>query len=127
VRVVLDRALASAGGARHTRAGSPTGASYLARKKAARDATVELERRAKKVVREVYGALGSQSDGARRRAASELPSGGGPLLLDAAFLVPRTRAARFRSAVGRQARTLGPHGYRISLSGPWPPYSFLQG
>ncbi len=127
VRVVLDRATAVSGGDSPKRAGGPTGVAYLARKKAARDATAELERRAKKVVRDVYGALGNQSDEAKRRVASEMPASGGPLLLDAAFLVPRGRAAKFRSAVGRQARTLGPHGYRISLSGPWPPYSFLQG
>jgi hypothetical protein len=127
VRVVLDRAKAVSGGDSKKRGGGPAGMAYLARKKAARDATVELERRAKKVVRDVYGALGSQSDEAKRRVASEMPASGGPLLLDAAFLVPRGRAAKFRSAVGHQARTLGPHGYRISLSGPWPPYSFLQG
>ena len=109
VRVVLDRARAFRAATQETRGGSPTGASLPRAKKAARDATVELERRAKKVVRDVYGALGSRSDDARRRAVSELPSGG-PLLLDAAFLVPRARAAKFRSAVGRQARTLGPAG-----------------
>jgi hypothetical protein len=127
VRVVLDRAKAASGGAATKRGSSPTGVAYLARKKAARDATAELERKAKKVVRDVYGALGSQSDEAKRRAASELPASGGLMLLDAVFLVPRGRAAQFRSAVGLHARTLGPRGYRISLSGPWPPYSFLQG
>jgi hypothetical protein len=51
---------------------------------------------------------------------------GGTLLLDAAFLVPRTRGRRFETTVGRQARKLEPKGYLISLSGPWPPYSFMQ-
>ena len=51
---------------------------------------------------------------------------GGPLLLDAAFLVPASRSARFRSLAAREARTLDREGYLVTLSGPWPAYSFVQ-
>ena len=62
-----------------------------------------------------------------RGRASELPVQGGPLLLDAAFLVPRTRAARFRTHRRAQARrTRTRDGYRVTLTGPWPPYSFVR-
>jgi gas vesicle protein GvpL/GvpF len=51
---------------------------------------------------------------------------GSRLLLDAAFLVPRSREQRFRTAVARQTRKLAPEGYAVHLSGPWPPYSFIE-
>jgi hypothetical protein len=49
------------------------------------------------------------------------------LLLDAAFLVPAARAARFQNAVRAQAARGVEHGLRIRLTGPWPPYSFVAG
>ena len=70
--------------------------------------------------------LSAIASDAVRRAASELPAQGGPLLLDAAFLVPRTGAARFRKVVERRAKELEPDGYRVAMTGPWPPYSFVR-
>jgi hypothetical protein len=70
--------------------------------------------------------MSSFSADAVRRPASEVPIKGGPLLLDAAFLVPRTGVARFRKVVERRARELEPDGYLIALTGPWPPYSFVR-
>ena len=48
------------------------------------------------------------------------------LLLDAAFLVPRPKATRFRTSVERHAKTLASAGYALQLSGPWPAYSFVE-
>ena len=58
--------------------------------------------------------------------AFALPVQGGPLLLDAAFLVPRTRATSFQALAARESRALARHGYTLTFSGPWPPYSFVQ-
>jgi hypothetical protein len=52
--------------------------------------------------------------------------GNGPLLLDAAFLVRRRKSAGFRRTVAQRAQELAPQGYRVSITGPWPPYSFMQ-
>ena len=49
------------------------------------------------------------------------------LLLDAAFLVPAARAARFRQAVRAQTARASDRGLQIRLTGPWPPYSFVAG
>lgn len=106
--------------------GAASGVGYLAGKKAQRDATAELAIRARDVIADVYDRLSAFATDAVRRAASELPVKGGPLLLDAAFLVPRTRTARFRTAVARQARALAASGYAVTLTGPWPPYSFMR-
>jgi hypothetical protein len=127
VRVVLDRARAEAAlPKRNTIARVVTGASYLARKKAQRDAASELASRARETVADLFERLAARSGDAKRRSASELPVQGGPLLLDAAFLVPRARAAAFKTLTAREARSLARHGYGLTVSGPWPPYTFVQ-
>ncbi len=126
VRVTLDRARASLLVTRSSRAGDATGAAYLAGKKAQRDRAAELASHARDVVGDLYEDLESRAKDAVRRAASELPVKGGPLLLDAAFLVQRTRAGRFRAAVDRHAKALEPNGYRVIATGPWPPYTFVR-
>jgi hypothetical protein len=74
----------------------------------------------------LYDRLAAKARLARRRAASELPAQGGSLLLDAAFLVARSRTRTFRALAAREARDLAPHGYKVDLTGPWPPYTFVQ-
>lgn len=127
VRVVLDRAKAGAPRGRGSRAAADaaSGAAFLTRKKAQRDAVTHLAERAREVVSGLYDALATQARMAHRRSASELPAEGGPLLLDAAFLVPSARAAGFAKRAARHARDLAREGYRVTVSGPWPPYSFI--
>ena len=127
IRVVLDRALAAAAlPKKKTAVQAGTGVSYLARKKAQRDASSELASRAREAVAALFDRLAARSGDARRRAASELPEQGGPLLLDAAFLVPRTRATTFKALAAREARSLARQGYGLTVTGPWPPYTFVQ-
>ncbi len=100
--------------------------SYLAQKKAQRDASKELASRARETVASLFDRLAARASDAKRRSASELPAQGGPLLLDAAFLVPRARAAVFKTLVARESKALARQGYGLTLSGPWPPYTFVQ-
>ena len=126
IRVVLHRAKAACraapGGAKKT----ASGIAYLTRKKAQRDAATERTAHARDTVADLYDRLARRARLARRRAPGELPVEGGPLLLDAAFLVPRAKAKTFRGAVAREARALARHGYGVTLTGPWPPYTFVQ-
>jgi hypothetical protein len=103
-----------------------SGAAFLTRKKAQRDAIAELAERAREVVEGLYDRLAAHARVARRRAARDQPVQGGPLLLDAAFLVPRTRSARFEKLATGASRDLARHGYRVTVNGPWPPYSFIE-
>jgi hypothetical protein len=48
----------------------------------------------------------------------------GRLVLDAAFLVPAARVTAFRAAVKRAVKPL-PDCDEVTLTGPWPPYSFV--
>ena len=128
VRVVLDATAAAAGQRRDAAAArrSASGIGYLTQKKAQRDAATERAAHARDTVAELYDRLSRRARLARRRSASELPIENGPLLLDAAFLVPRPKARAFRAEVAREARALARHGYGVTLTGPWPPYTFVQ-
>jgi hypothetical protein len=124
VRVMLNSprpAKAMLGGA-----AARSGVAYLSQKKAQRDASVELAERAREAVATLYDRLAEQSRVARRRTAAELPAQNGPLLLDAAFLVPRSRSKRFHAIAAREARSMSRDGYELMLTGPWPPYTFVQ-
>jgi len=130
VRVVLDRARAAS--AQRTPAKARTarpaasGLAYLAQKKAQRDAAAELATNARQTVAALYDKLSARARDARRRPASEMPIDGGPLLLDAAFLVPRARATSFQTLTAREAKSLERQGYGLTVTGPWPPYTFVK-
>ena len=127
IRVALGRRpmlSASVSGAR--RGAAPTGASYLQRKKAQRDDARTRAQRAHAVASGLFDELARHASEARRRPATDLAANGGPLVLDAAFLVARTDAPRLRAAAAQQARALTSEGFDVALSGPWPPYSFMQ-
>jgi Gas vesicle synthesis protein GvpL/GvpF len=130
VRLILDRTAAARTSAPSPRrAAAPSvgsGVAYLTRKKAQRDTAVELASRARQTVAGLYDRFEARSKLAKRRSASELPVQGGPLLLDAAFLVSRVRAASFKALAGREARALSKQGYAMTITGPWPPYTFVQ-
>lgn len=127
VRVVLDPAYRPPAKRRAAAGASAApGVAYLSLKKAQRDHASELARRARPTVADLYDRLQAAASASRRRAAAELPAKGGPLLLDAAFLVPRSRSGQFRALVGRQSKALASHGYHLTMSGPWPPYTFIQ-
>ena len=126
VRVMLDRTAPEKTKAGRSSARDPSGAAFLARKKSQRDAVIELVARARDVVDDLYEHLAAQSRLATRRTTAELPRHGGPLLLDAAFLVPKSHSRRFEKLGDRAIRDLGRQGYRVTLTGPWPAYSFIQ-
>jgi hypothetical protein len=123
LRMILDerRALARALGP--GRDGPASGTAFLLQKKAQKDAAQRLSAQARAEADRVFDHLAEQADDARRRrpAADTVNR----LLLDAVFLVPVVGARGFRAEVARQVRALAPEGYQLSLSGPWPPYSFV--
>jgi hypothetical protein len=127
VRLALDRPAAAArrstGRAKPTQ---PSGVAYLQEKKAQRDATAERATQARAFAADLYDRLSERSRAARRRPAGELPVQGGPLLLDAAFLVPRSESRTFTALVRREQRALARKGYALTITGPWPPYTFVQ-
>jgi len=126
IRVVLDRTLAAALSKKKVATRSNSGISYLRQKKAQRDASTQLASHARDTVADLFDRLAARAGDAKRRAASELPVQGGPLLLDAAFLIPRARSATFKAMAARESKALARHGYGLTVTGPWPPYTFVQ-
>jgi hypothetical protein len=128
VRVVLDANAARAQDAKGVAARRPvtSGVAYLSSKKAQKDQATELAEHAREVVVGLYDRLDRQAAHSKRRPLSELAPQRGPLLLDAAFLVPHRRSRQFTATIARQSRVLAARGYHVSISGPWPPYSFIE-
>ena len=124
IRLLFDQRKAPAVAATTSRAAS--GRSYLLAKQRHRSVTVAHTRLVRRRTAGVVTALAAIARDVRQRPLADAPASGSRLLLDAAFLVPRTRERRFRAAVARQTRTLASEGYAVHLSGPWPPYSFIE-
>jgi hypothetical protein len=47
------------------------------------------------------------------------------VLLDAAFLLPRRKAKAFQTAVRAEAKKVSGLHYQLTLTGPWPAYTFV--
>lgn len=103
-----------------------TGAGYLAAKRQARDAQHARAAIARSGVDKAFAALAAVAADAERRPVLEGVEVKTRLLLDAAFLVPIGATARFLAATGRLARDLGRDACSLEVTGPWPPYSFIE-
>jgi hypothetical protein len=103
-----------------------SGAAYLARKRDLMDVTRGQLTAARREADQLFRAMSREATDARRRRATEQATPGSRLLLDAAFLVPSRRANAFRGSLRRRARSLSGSGLVVSLTGPWPPYNFVD-
>jgi hypothetical protein len=113
---------ADAGSETAARGAGSSGTSFLQQKAAAKRARVERAARVKSHTAALFASLDRLADRAVER---EVPAGTS-LLLDAAFLIETRRSAAFKRALGRSAQALLDDGCPVSLTGPWPPYSFAS-
>lgn len=116
-------ALAHAASARKT---SITGSSYLARKRDLLAVDRVQLTDARTAADRLYRNLAREASDARRQTETERAAPGSRLLLDAAFLVPVSRSASFRALLRKNARAIQAAGVVVSLTGPWPPYNFID-
>ena len=107
-------------------ASEKSGAAYLARKRELLDVTRVQLAGARRAAERLYRGMSRQATEARRRRSTETLAPGSRLLLDAAFLVPARRGTAFRAEVRRQVKELSGSGLVVSLTGPWPPYNFID-
>lgn len=122
VRVLRDPAVPIAR-ADANRASS--GAAFLAAKKRAKDDATSSRLAAAEAAADVFGQLVKIARDARRR--SDAPAAGvTPPLLDGAFLVPVASRGPFKKAATAAAARCAAAGARMTLSGPWPAYNFVQ-
>jgi hypothetical protein len=101
-----------------------TGVAFLAARKRARDQSAATRHDSAEAANHAYAELARLAADHRRRQHEA--SGVIPPLLDAAFLVPIRRRARFRALAERAAETVMERGGRLTLTGPWPAYNFVS-
>lgn len=99
-----------------------SGTNFLQAKADARREAAARATRIKEDAAAAYEALEQLSDAAKTRPVDSA----GNLILDAAFLVPPTRVEALRETLTRRAERLLRDGCPVSLTGPWPPYSFAS-
>jgi Gas vesicle synthesis protein GvpL/GvpF len=102
------------------------GTAFLLRKKLEQDATRELAARLRADMDETFVELSVGAAESLRREPAASPEQGGRLLLDAAFLVPTGLSGEFEARVERCAARLAPRACEVTLTGPWPPYHFVE-
>ncbi|MEA2750918.1 MAG: hypothetical protein QOI41_5061 [Myxococcales bacterium] len=103
-----------------------SGTSFLLRKKATEETRRRLTSEAKHEVDDLFVRLEKTAKRAVRRPPPNRALAG-QVLLDAVFLVPEKRTKQFKTTVATHAKELADQGYHVTLSGPWPAYSFIGG
>lgn len=102
----------------------PSGVAFLAARKRAMDDAKHASTRAVEAAESAFQKLAPLARDVRRR--SDAPGGAVPPLLDAAFLVPTAARAKFHAAARARARACAQAGAEMTVTGPWPPYNFVQ-
>jgi hypothetical protein len=125
VRIFAD-APAEVAPVRPKLSGAPdAGRRFLESKRDLHHAAREAASTAPRAALAVYRGLARHS-----RAHRKIPVTAGPgasrLLVDGAFLVPRASRRAFRVSVADSARRARGAGLRLTLTGPWPAYNFVE-
>jgi len=113
--------------AERTRTAQP-GQAYLLRKKIEALRTDEARLEIKRVVSEIEQALAGQSEqSASLRVLKDEATEHGKTVGKMAFLVAGRRFDDFHKEAERLARAHADAGFRLEMTGPWPPYNFSTG
>jgi len=127
LRILFDETRAARAAAEEARARrAVTGKDFLLRKKALDDERRTSGARGAAAVDELYDRVAKTARRAQRRAAPNRELAG-RILLDAVFLVPRSAVKKVKATVASSAERLVAEGFDVSLTGPWPAYSFIGG
>ncbi|RKE17527.1 GvpL/GvpF family gas vesicle protein [Streptomyces sp. TLI_171] len=103
------------------------GTAYLLRRRAARDSGARALEEAAERARRIHGALAAAA-GESAEHPPQSPEAAGvrdPMVLNGAYLVDRGREAAFGRLVAELGSAHRPL-LRVELTGPWPPYSFVD-
>jgi hypothetical protein len=109
-------------------AGLGTGGAYLARRRSDRAAREAADRVAGELAEEVHARLQDWATDAvvGRPQNPELSGHSGDMLLNGAYLVDAAGAEPFAALVDELRKRYEAVGATLELSGPWPPYNFIE-
>jgi len=125
LRILFDEARVARAAAEEARSRKAvTGKDFLLRKKALVEEQRSAGARGAAEVDDLYERLAKTARRAQRRAAPNRELAG-RVLLDAVFLVPRSAVKEIRKTVTVSAEKLATEGFDVTLTGPWPAYSFI--
>ncbi len=125
LRILFDEARAARAAAEEARSKKvASGKDFLLRKKALDDQRRSTGALAAERVDALYESLARTVKSAQRRAAPNRELAG-RVLLDAVFLVAQPDVEKVKATVAASAEKLAADGFDITLSGPWPAYSFI--
>ena len=123
VRLFADEAVAPRP---RVRAGAPdAGRRFLEHKRAQHRATRTVPAATVKAAQSMVRELGRVARDLRRHAVPAAAATN-RMLVDAAFLVPAGSRPRFRAVLAKAASAARAQGVRVSVTGPWPPYNFVD-
>jgi hypothetical protein len=122
------RAPAHAAAAEDPTAAAASGTDYLSRKREQRDAVDAGREASDAVVMGIHARLAERAAAAvlSRPQDRRLSGRDAEMVLNAAYLVPCEGVDAFRSVVEQLARPHEPEGLELELTGPWPPYHFVE-
>jgi hypothetical protein len=125
VKAYLRAAAPSAAGAAEEAA---SGTEYLSRKRERRDAAVAGRDETETVVAEIHARLTERAAAATlsRPQDRRLSGRETEMVLNAAYLVPVDESPAFRAIVEDLGRRHEPDDVELELTGPWPPYHFVE-
>jgi hypothetical protein len=109
-------------------AGKPEGTGYLLRKKLESLVSAQAERTLEDAMCESFTRLAQRSDAAVTNPPQRKEATGrdDEMILNAAYLVLRERLDEFQAEVAALGNERGSFGFTYELSGPWPPYNFVN-
>jgi Gas vesicle synthesis protein GvpL/GvpF len=105
-----------------------SGTAYLTLKRDRREAADEERQAAETAVASLHAQLAERAAAATVSAPQDRRLSGhdAEMLLNAAYLVPTDGADAFRALVEQLRREHETQGLAIELTGPWPPYHFVD-
>ena len=133
VKAVVDRArlethAVESNGLDVNLAGMQQGAAYIARKRLAARVRDESDRIVTSAVREAHAQLAGHATDAIVLPAQnrELSGYVGEMVLNAAYLVTEQEREVFAGLVHELDKRYDELGFTLELTGPWPPYNFVE-
>ena len=130
VKLLVDRSalLAAAGAGEAEPSDEGTGAAYLLRRRHERELRDRADTIASELVRDVHARLSDEAADAVVNPPQNRDLSGheGDMLLNGAYLVEDAAVDRLRAVLAELEERHRDLGARLELSGPFPPYNFVQ-